>query len=52
MNPTVDWIWYTAICHNNVNAGLMRAISLHNFKITRENILKDALRLISQKTGV
>ena len=21
MNPTVDWIWYTAICHNNVNAG-------------------------------
>ena len=21
MNPTVDWMWYTAICHNNVNAG-------------------------------
>ena len=21
MNPTVDWISYTAICHNNVNAG-------------------------------
>ena len=21
MNPTVDWIWYRATSHNNVNAG-------------------------------